>query len=109
MVRHILLRCQLLHLLYGLVSVEGAADLFQCGTLRLDEEEEYRYHLHDQERLIQEIEVPACIIDADRVDVLPEEEGKVRRKRLHHDTVGTDAVGEDFDRVGDVEGDPAFC
>lgn len=76
----------------------------------------------DQEAFVQEVELPSCVLDADRVDVLSEEQSQVCRETLNHDaciilvmviapmstklTICSDAVCEDLNRIGDVERHP---
>ena len=68
--------------------------------------ERRKTYLYHEEAFIQEVELPSRVINADRVDVLPEEQGEIGGERLDHEPVGADAVRQDLDWVRHVEGDP---
>jgi len=55
----------------------------------------------------QKVKLPASRSNTDWDKVLVEEQTDVGRNVLHQQTIGTNVKGENLERIGDVEGDPA--
>lgn len=96
----------LLDFVDGRGAVEGPVDFLEGGTAGLDEEEVDGDELDDQPALEKEVELPASRGDANRNHKLRDGQADVGGKPLYEQAVGADLEGQDFERVGDVEGDP---
>ena len=53
-------------------------------------------YLDQKESFIKEVELPPSIIDTNGIDILAKEQRQVRRERLHHESIGANAVGREL-------------
>lgn len=60
-------------------------------------------YFNNQPALVKKVELPAGVIDANWVDILPKEEAQVGSKGLHHQSDRTNVVRQDFDRIRNVK------
>lgn len=85
------------------LAVEQGGSLLERETLRLDDEEVEEDELEGDPAAVDDIVLPAQIIEGDGVNVLVEDEGKGDGEVEDAQTFCTEAVGQDFDCVSDDE------
>ena len=102
----LVLRRQRLDLFNRIRTIEGLGNLLESSSASLKEEEVHDDDLDEEPALEEEVELPAAGFDAEWDCVLGEEETEVGADVLEQEAVGADLEGEDFEWVGDVEGDP---
>src|ERR1700733_7528358 len=79
--------------------IKQACDLLQRRALCLDEEEINSQTLDHQDHNVHKVELPAQILDADRIDVLIEDATQRREAETQRQALGADLVWQDLDSV----------
>lgn len=87
----------------GVVAVEVLGNFLERGVAGLDVELPDDEEFETEPDAVDDVVSPLDAAQSDGVDVLVEEESKVDAQEHQSHALGTDVVGQDFDRVTDQE------
>lgn len=90
----------------GSVAVEVAGNLLERGVLGLDVEEVDNDEFHSEPDAVDDVVLPADVVEGNGVDVGVEEQSEVNASEHVAHGLGADGVGQNFDGVTDEKTRP---